>query len=104
VVTAVIENTRVTKILMDGGSGINILYKDAFDKLNVDIRKLHASQSPFHGIVLGWRIMPLGMIDLSMTFSDAVHYLKETNSPSKLSTSKDLIAPYSGGHLTLSSW
>ena len=42
-VTAVIENMRVTKILMDGGSGINILYKDAFNKLNVDIRKLHAS-------------------------------------------------------------
>jgi hypothetical protein len=35
VVTAVIENTRLTMILMDGGSGINILYKDAFDKLNV---------------------------------------------------------------------
>ena len=43
VVTAVIENTRVTKILMDGGNGINILYKDAFDKLNMGIRKLHAS-------------------------------------------------------------
>ena len=39
----VIEKMRVMKILMDGGSDINILYKDAFDKLNVDIRKLHAS-------------------------------------------------------------
>jgi hypothetical protein len=78
VVTAVIENTRVTKILMDGGTGINILYKDDFDKLNVDIRKLHASQSPFHGIVPRWCIMPLGTIDLSVTFGDAVHYRKET--------------------------
>jgi hypothetical protein len=42
VVTAVIKKVRVTKILMDGGCGINILYKDAFDKPNVDIRKLHA--------------------------------------------------------------
>jgi hypothetical protein len=78
VVTAVIENTRVMKILMNGGSGINILYKDAFNKLNMDIRKLHASRSPFHGIVLGRRVMPLGTIDLSVTFSDAVHYQKET--------------------------
>ena len=77
VVTVVIENTRVTKILMDGGSGINTLYKDAFDKLNVDIRKLHASQSPFHGIVPGRRVMPLGTIDLSVTFGDVVHYRKE---------------------------
>ena len=67
----------VTKILMDGGCGINILYKDAFDKLNVDIRMLQASQSPFHGIILGRRVMPLGMIDLSMTFGDTVHYQKE---------------------------
>ena len=73
----VFEKMRVTKILMDGGSGINILYKDAFDKLNVDIRKLHASHSPFHGIVPGRRVMPLGTIDLSVTFGDAVHYQKE---------------------------
>jgi hypothetical protein len=52
VVSTVIETVRMTKIVMDGGSGINILYNDAFDKLNVDIRKLHASQSPFHGIIL----------------------------------------------------
>ena len=43
--------TIVIEILMDIGSGINILYKDDFDKLNVDVRKLHASQSPFHGII-----------------------------------------------------
>jgi hypothetical protein len=103
VATAVIENTRVMKILMDGGSGINILYKDAFNKLNMDIRKLHASQSPFHGIIPGWRVMPLGTIDLSMTFSDAVHY-KRRHSPLKSSTSKDLTAPYSGGRATPSSW
>jgi hypothetical protein len=33
VVSAVIETVRMTKILMDEGNGINILYKDAFDKL-----------------------------------------------------------------------
>jgi hypothetical protein len=58
VVSAVIETMRMRKILMDEGSGINILYKDAFDKLNVDIRKLHASQSPFHSIILGQCVMP----------------------------------------------
>ena len=79
-VTAVIENTWVTKILMDGGNDINILYKDAFGKLNMDIRKLHASQFPFHNIVPGHRVMPLGTLDLSVTLSDAVHYQKETPS------------------------
>jgi hypothetical protein len=63
---------------MDEGSGINILYKDAFGKLGVNIRKLHASQSPFHGIMPGRCVMPLGTIELSMTFGDVVHYRKET--------------------------
>ena len=66
------------KILLDRGSGINILYKDAFDKLNMDIRKLHPSQSPFHDIILGRRAMPLGTIDLFVTFGDAIHYRRET--------------------------
>jgi hypothetical protein len=52
--------------------------KDAFDKLNMNIRKLHASPSPFHDIVPRQRVMPLGTIDLSVTFGDAVHYPKET--------------------------
>jgi hypothetical protein len=34
--------------------------------------------SLFHGIVLGWRVMPLGMITLYVTFDDQVHYRNET--------------------------
>jgi hypothetical protein len=77
VVPAVIESVRLTKNLMDRGSGINILYKDAFDKLNVDIRKLHASQSPFHEIILRRNVMHLGTIDLLVIFGNAVHYRRE---------------------------
>ncbi|XP_066344086.1 uncharacterized protein [Miscanthus floridulus] len=62
------------KILLEGVNDINILYKDAFDKLNMDIRKLHASQSPFHGIIPRQHVMPLSMIDLYVTFNDAGPY------------------------------
>jgi len=64
VVTAMINIVRMMKILMDGGSGINILCRDAFDRLKIDVGKLHASQSPFHGIMPGRRVMPLGTIAL----------------------------------------
>ncbi|XP_066324414.1 uncharacterized protein [Miscanthus floridulus] len=73
-----VENVRMTKILMDGGSGINILCKDALEKLSIDASKLRASQSLFHGIVLGWRVMPLGTIVLLVMFGNWVHYQKET--------------------------
>ena len=68
----------MTKVLMDGGSGINILYKDAFGKLNIGVGKLRPSHSSFHGIILGCWVMALGMITLSITFGDQVHYRKET--------------------------
>ena len=68
----------MTKVFMDGGSGINILYKDAFEKLNIEASKLRPPHSPFHGIVPGRRVMPLGTITLSVMFSDQVNYGKET--------------------------
>lgn len=77
-VSAVIGGVKITKVLMDGGSGINILYKDAFKKLNIKKSKLRPSHSPFHGIVPGQQVMPLNTITLSVTFGDQVHYRKET--------------------------
>jgi hypothetical protein len=68
----------MTKVLMDGGSGINILCKDAFKKLNIETSKLRPSHSPFHGIVPRRWVIPLGTITLSVTFGDQVHYCKET--------------------------
>jgi hypothetical protein len=36
VVSAVVGGVKMTKVLMDGGSGINILYKGAFEELNIE--------------------------------------------------------------------
>jgi hypothetical protein len=37
VVSTVVGGVKMTKVLMDGGSGINILYKGAFEELNIEI-------------------------------------------------------------------
>ena len=71
-------DVKMTKVLMDGGSGVNILYKDVFEKLNIKTSKLRPPHSPFHRIVPGRRVMPLSTITLSVTFGDQVHYRKET--------------------------
>jgi hypothetical protein len=60
----------MTKVLMDG---INILYKDAFEKLNSKTSKLRPPHSPFRGIVPGRWAVPLSMFTLSVTFGDQVH-------------------------------
>jgi hypothetical protein len=78
VVGAVIAGVKMTKVLIYGGSGKNILYKDAFEKLNIETSKLHPSHSLSHGIVPRRWVIPLGTITLSVTFGDQVHYRKET--------------------------
>ncbi|XP_066341996.1 uncharacterized protein [Miscanthus floridulus] len=78
VVSAIIEGMKMTKVLMDGGSSINILYNDAFQKPSVGAGKLCPSHSLFQGIVPGRRVTPHGTITLSIMFGDQVHYRKET--------------------------
>jgi hypothetical protein len=60
VVDPVIGNARLTKVLMDGGSSLNIIYAETMGLLGVDLSTIRAGAAPFHGIVPGKRVCPLG--------------------------------------------
>jgi len=77
VVDPIIGNTRFSKVLMDGGSSLNILYAHSLELMGVDLDKLHPSMSPFHGIVSGKRVQPLGQIDLPVCFGTPSNFRKE---------------------------
>jgi hypothetical protein len=64
VVDPVIGDVRLTKILMDGGSSLNIIYAEALGLLRVDLSSVRAGVAPFHGIIPGKRVQPLGQLDL----------------------------------------
>jgi hypothetical protein len=68
VIDPVIGNARLTKVLMDGGSGLNILYAETLDLMGIDRSWLRADAAPFHGVVLGHCATPLGQIDLPICF------------------------------------
>ncbi|XP_066374783.1 uncharacterized protein [Miscanthus floridulus] len=55
---------------MDGGNGLNIMYAKTIDEMGVDRTCLHPTRAPFHGIMPGKQAMPLGQIDLPVTFGD----------------------------------
>ena len=44
-----------SKVLMDGGSGLNILYANTLELLEIDRLRLRGNIAPFHGIVPGKR-------------------------------------------------
>jgi len=51
VVDPIVGPKRLTKLRMDGGSGLNIIYAKTLDKMGIDRTRLHPTQAPFHGIV-----------------------------------------------------
>jgi hypothetical protein len=55
VVDPVIGNTRLTKVPMDGGSSLNIIYAETLGLLEIDLSTIRAGAAPFHGIIPGKR-------------------------------------------------
>jgi hypothetical protein len=78
VVNPVIRNARFSKVLMDGGSSLNILYVHTLHLLGIGLDQLLPKMTPFHGVTPGKRVQPLGQIDLPIWFGTPDHFRKET--------------------------
>jgi hypothetical protein len=53
VVDPVMGNTRFSKVLMDGGSSLNILYAHTLQLMGIGLDQLRPSTTPFHGVTSG---------------------------------------------------
>jgi hypothetical protein len=78
VVDPVIGNVRLTKVLMDGGSSLNIIYAETLELLEIDLSTIRAGAAPFHGIIPGKRVQLLGQLDLPVCFGTPSNFQKET--------------------------
>jgi len=77
VVDPIIINTRLSKVLMDGGSSLNIIYLETLDILGIERAQLQPSAGGFHGVVPGKKALPIGRIDLPVCFGTAANFRKE---------------------------
>ena len=68
----VISNVQVTKTLIDGGAGLNVLSVDMFDNLQVPYDHLHPTK-PFSGVTDG-STTPIGQVRLPVTFGERKNY------------------------------
>jgi hypothetical protein len=78
VVDPVISNTRLTKVLMDGGSSLNIIYVETLGLWEIDLSTIRAGEAPFHGIIPGKRVLPLRQLDLPVYLGTPSNFRKET--------------------------
>jgi hypothetical protein len=77
VVDPVIGISRFSKVLMDGGSSLNILYAHTLRLMRIGLDQLRPSTTPFHGVPLGKRVQPLWQIDLPVWFGMPDNFRKE---------------------------
>ena len=68
---------RFSRVLIDGGSNLNLLYRDTMEKLGIEERHLQTTHTVFHGIVPRTSCSPLGKIRLDVIFGDEANFRRE---------------------------
>ncbi|KAK1698246.1 hypothetical protein QYE76_014943 [Lolium multiflorum] len=84
------RSVRFSRVLIDGGSSINILYRDTARKLGIQEAELRPTPTVFHGIVPGHCCQPIGRIALEVMFGKPDHFRTEKIEFEVV----DLVSPY----------
>jgi hypothetical protein len=78
VLDPVVAEVKLTRVLIDGGSGLNLIFASTLKKMGLDLtNKLTPSKAPFYGIVPGNAAHPLGTVVLTVTFGTRENYRTE---------------------------
>jgi hypothetical protein len=74
----IMAGSQLTRVLIDGGSGLNLLFACTLKKMGLDISKmLTPSRAPFYGIIPGNAATPLGSVVPIVTFGMKDNYRTE---------------------------
>src|SRR5215216_4872281 len=77
VLNPIVDGFRLTKVLMDGGSGLNLIYEDTLDKMQVDRTRIEQSNTTFRGIIPSREARCSGRINLDVAFGTPENYRSE---------------------------
>src|SRR4051812_22732597 len=67
----------MTKVFMDGGSGLNLLFASTLRAMGIATGALPASDTAFQGIIPTEPAYPLGKISLMVVFGEPNNFHKE---------------------------
>jgi hypothetical protein len=70
-----VAGSQLTRVLIDSGSSLNLLFVSTLKKMGLDISKmLTPSKAPFYSIILGNAATPIGSVTLPVTFGTKENY------------------------------
>jgi hypothetical protein len=71
------HSCRFSRVLIDGGSSINLLYRSSLERLGISESQLEPSSTSFHGAVPGPSHSPIGKIRLDVIFGSENNFRRE---------------------------
>ena len=77
VLSPIMDGFRLTKDLMDGGSGLNLIYEDTLQKMEIDKSRIKQSNTTFRGIIPSREAWCAGKITLDVVFGTPENYRSE---------------------------
>jgi hypothetical protein len=78
VLDPVVAEVRLIRVLIDGGSGLNLIFASTLRKMGLDLMDmLVPCKSPFYGVVPGNAAHPLSTVVLPVTFDTRENYCTE---------------------------
>jgi hypothetical protein len=77
VVCPIVKDVKLNRVLVDGGSSLNLLFLKTFDQMGLSRSLLRSSRVLLHIIVPGIAAMPIGQISLLITFETRENFRTE---------------------------
>ena len=93
VLSPIMDGFSLTKVLMDGGSGLNLIYEETLNKMEIDKSRIEQSSTTFKGIIPSREGQCAGKITLDVVFSKPENYRSEEITFQ--------VAPFSSGYHAL---
>src|SRR5438132_419102 len=77
VLDPIVRTVKLNRVLVDGGSGLNILFAKTLDDMKIPRSELKRSRAPFHRVIPGTSATPLGTIKLPVMFGSRENFRTE---------------------------
>ena len=68
VLDPIIDGYRLTRVLMDGGSSLNLIYEDTVRRMGINPSRISQSNTTFEGVIPGVEAYSRGSVILEVTF------------------------------------
>ena len=77
VLDPIIDGFHLTRVLMDGGSSLNLLYQDTVCKMGIDPSRIKPTKTTFKGVIPGVEACCTGSITLEVIFGSPDNFRSE---------------------------